>query len=179
MLVCLFGRSGSGKTTQSNLLKERKGFKEIVSYTTRDKREGEVDGVDYNFVTKEKFEELCREGKMLEYTSYNNNYYGTPDHNYSEEDWIAVVDIVGVCNLKRYLGEAVVAIGLEVDRDTSYNRCVKRDSLADMDSLNARINKDEQLFSNLAVADYTVNAEQEVESVYSEIESILEGHREC
>lgn len=65
MLVCLVGRSGSGKTTISRMLTEHDDFKEIVSYTTRKARDGEVDGVDYHFLDSNKFKEMYKEDKML------------------------------------------------------------------------------------------------------------------
>jgi guanylate kinase len=49
-----------------------------ISMTTRSPREGEVDGKDYFFVTKQEFEQAIKENKMLEYATYVNNYYGTP-----------------------------------------------------------------------------------------------------
>ena len=53
-------------------------FQYSVSMTTRAQRPGEVDGVDYFFRTREEFEELIRQGQMLEYAEYVDNYYGTP-----------------------------------------------------------------------------------------------------
>ena len=53
-------------------------FQYSVSMTTRPQRPGEVDGVDYFFRTREEFEELIRQGQMLEYAEYVGNYYGTP-----------------------------------------------------------------------------------------------------
>ena len=53
-------------------------FQYSVSMTTRAQRPGEVDGVDYFFRTREEFEELIRQGQMLEYAEYVGNYYGTP-----------------------------------------------------------------------------------------------------
>lgn len=49
-----------------------------VSATTRQPREGEIDGISYHFISKDEFEKMINNNEMLEYAMYNNNYYGTP-----------------------------------------------------------------------------------------------------
>lgn len=79
ILVLYTGSSGVGKgTIMAELLKRDPSIKLSVSNTTRDPREGEIDGVHYNFVTKEQFEELIDSNGYLEYAKYCDNYYGTP-----------------------------------------------------------------------------------------------------
>ncbi len=78
-LIVISGPSGTGKGTVLNEVFQRNPhLKYSVSATTRAPREGEVDGVQYHFITKADFEEMIRNGKMLEYTIYCDNYYGTP-----------------------------------------------------------------------------------------------------
>ena len=79
ILVLYTGSSGVGKgTIMAELLKRDPSIRLSVSNTTRDPREGEIDGVHYNFVTKEQFEELIKDNGYLEYAEYCGNYYGTP-----------------------------------------------------------------------------------------------------
>ena len=79
MLVLYTGSSGVGKgTIMQELLKRDKNIRLSVSNTTRPPREGEIDGVHYNFVTKEQFESLIQKDGYLEYAEYCGNYYGTP-----------------------------------------------------------------------------------------------------
>jgi guanylate kinase len=80
ILIVLSGPSGVGKGTVRKAIFSRPDttFEYSISATTRKPREGEVDGVDYFFKTKEEFEQLIREGKLLEYAEYVGNYYGTP-----------------------------------------------------------------------------------------------------
>ncbi|QYA49294.1 guanylate kinase [Nosocomiicoccus ampullae] len=80
LLIVLSGPSGVGKGTVRKALfdDEETNFKYSISMTTRDKREGEVDGVDYFFKTHEEFEELIEQDKFIEYAKYVGNYYGTP-----------------------------------------------------------------------------------------------------
>ena len=78
LLIVVSGPSGCGKgTILAEILKDEKFFYSI-SATTRNPRPGEVDGVNYHFLTKEKFENLIETDGMLEYASYCDNYYGTP-----------------------------------------------------------------------------------------------------
>src|SRR5699024_2693253 len=80
LLIVLSGPSGVGKGTVRKALfdDEETNFKYSISMTTRDKREGEVDGVDYFFKTHEEFEKLIEQDKFIEYAKYVGNYYGTP-----------------------------------------------------------------------------------------------------
>ena len=79
MLVLYTGSSGVGKgTIMQELLKRDKNIRLSVSNTTRPPREGEIDGVHYNFVTKEQFKSLIQKDGYLEYAEYCGNYYGTP-----------------------------------------------------------------------------------------------------
>ena len=79
ILVILSGPSGSGKDTVLNKLCEcDPDVKVSVSMTTREKRDDEIDGVHYYFVTREYFEKKISENRMLEYAEYAKNYYGTP-----------------------------------------------------------------------------------------------------
>ncbi|MCD8025959.1 MAG: guanylate kinase [Clostridiales bacterium] len=77
--VLYSGSSGVGKgTIMAELLKRDPSIRLSVSNTTRSPREGEIDGVHYNFVTKEQFKKLIDEDGYLEYAQYCDNYYGTP-----------------------------------------------------------------------------------------------------
>ena len=79
LLIVFSGPSGVGKgSVLSRVLGRRKNLKLSVSYTTRSPRKGEIDGVNYHFVTKKEFFDIVDSGKMLEYAEYCGNYYGTP-----------------------------------------------------------------------------------------------------
>lgn len=80
LLIVLSGPSGVGKGTVRKELfsQEDTAFEYSISMTTRKPREGEVDGVDYFFRSREDFEELISQNKLLEWAEYVGNYYGTP-----------------------------------------------------------------------------------------------------
>ena len=93
-LLVLSGPSGAGKgTVIGELMRRRSDVCFSVSATTRDPRPGEVDGVNYFFVTKDKFRQMIEEGQMLEYAQYVSNYYGTP-RAYVEEKLNAGMNVV-------------------------------------------------------------------------------------
>jgi len=77
--LIVIGPSGVGKsvliTHLTNKYKDCFGFS--VSFTTRDPREGEVDGKSYNFISKEQFEFMIKEDSFVEYCEVHGNYYGT------------------------------------------------------------------------------------------------------
>lgn len=79
LLLIFSGPSGSGKgTVMQELFDNSTNLVMSVSATTRDPRPGDIDGVHYFFISREEFEEMIREDKLLEYAEYSGNYYGTP-----------------------------------------------------------------------------------------------------
>jgi guanylate kinase len=84
-LIVVSGPSGAGKSTlRRAALDAIPGLAYSVSATTRPPREGEVDGREYIFVSREKFEEWIREGYFLEWAEYSGNLYGTPEPRVDE-----------------------------------------------------------------------------------------------
>ena len=78
-LIVISGASGVGKgTVLGIMMKKRKDLSFSVSATTRPPRPGEIDGVHYYFISREKFEEMIVQGAFLEYDAHAANYYGTP-----------------------------------------------------------------------------------------------------
>ena len=79
MLVLFSGPSGVGKDTVLDIiLGKDECLQRSVSLTTREKRSGEINGVDYYFITKEEFSQMIDDGQVLEYAQYGENIYGTP-----------------------------------------------------------------------------------------------------
>ncbi|MEG0164791.1 guanylate kinase [Anaerorhabdus sp.] len=83
LLIVLSGPSGVGKGTVLKEFIDNPSLKLAysVSMTTREKRPGEVDGVNYNFVSRDEFETAIKNGELLEYAEFVGNYYGTPLKN--------------------------------------------------------------------------------------------------
>ena len=75
-MIILTGASASGKTVTALELQKRFGLVKAITTTTREKRVGETDGVEYFFITKEEFKKRLTENKFVEHSLYNDNFYG-------------------------------------------------------------------------------------------------------
>ena len=107
-LITLTGASASGKDFLLNkVLESNKDIKPIISFTTRPQREGEVDGVEYNFITLEQLTELYNNDKVVEYNTIHGVwYYGITKDSINTDGndvYLAIVDVDGVVTLNQYL----------------------------------------------------------------------------
>ncbi len=136
-LIVLSGFAGVGKgTVLRSLFETQEGYAYSVSATTRSPRPGEVDGVHYFFVTKERFEEMIRNNELLEHASYVGNYYGTPK-SYVEKkleegfDVILEIEVLGALEIKKKVPDAVLIYMLPPDAKTLYQRLKGRGTETD------------------------------------------------
>lgn len=112
-LVVVSGFSGAGKgTVLAQVLARRPDLYFSVSFTTRAPREGEQDGVNYHFVTREEFQARIGRGEFLEYAEYVGNYYGTSMQVIREKlergiDVVLEIEIQGAAKVREKLPEAV------------------------------------------------------------------------
>lgn len=93
ILTVVSGFSGAGKGTIIKELRKKYEYELSISATTRQPRKGDVDGVDYFFKTREEFEQMIEEHKLIEWAEYVGNYYGTPKE-YVEEQLKAGKDVL-------------------------------------------------------------------------------------
>jgi guanylate kinase len=112
-MVVVSGPAGSGKGTVNAELLKTGDFVYSVSATTRAPRPGEVDGVNYHFITEEDFRTRIAEGGMLEYTQYCGNFYGTPKKEAEEvlasgKHLILEIEVDGAMQVKSRYPEAVL-----------------------------------------------------------------------
>lgn len=113
LIIVISGPAGSGKGTVNAHLLATGDFAYSVSATTREPRPGEADGVNYYFVSKEDFRKRIAEGRMLEYTEYCGNYYGTPKEEALRvieggKNLILEIEVEGAMNIKREYPEAIL-----------------------------------------------------------------------
>ena len=133
LLFILSGPSGVGKGTVRKALFESEGteLKYSVSMTTRQMRQGEQEGVDYFFRTREEFEEKIAAGEMLEYAEYVGNYYGTPldyvnktlDEGY---DVFLEIEVLGAMKVKEKVPEGIFIFLTPPDLAELKSRIVNR-----------------------------------------------------
>ncbi len=114
-MIVLVGESASGKSSIEKHLVENYGYNKIVSYTTRQPREGEVNGVDYNFVTVEQFCKLKGEGFFAETAVYNNWHYGIAKEDCTD-DKVAVLTPHGLRQISKLSGINIIAFYISVPR---------------------------------------------------------------
>jgi guanylate kinase len=107
LLFIVSAPSGTGKTTLvERLVKITPNLRMSRSYTSRAARDGERDGVDYNFITREQFERMARENEFLEWADIYSNYYGTAAADTEEllaggEDVVLVIDVQGARQVRK------------------------------------------------------------------------------
>lgn len=132
LLVVLSGPSGVGKGTVCKALRKRgTQLKYSISATTRKPREGEIDGVHYFFKTREQFEQMIKQEKLLEWAEYVGNCYGTPVDYVREslecgEDVILEIEVQGALQVKKKFPEALFIFLAPPDLDELKNRIVGR-----------------------------------------------------
>ena len=133
ILIVFSGPSGVGKGTvrQEIFSTPDHKFEYSVSMTTRAQRPGEVDGKDYFFRSREEFEELIRNGQMLEYAEYVGNYYGTPLTYVNETldkgiDVFLEIEVQGALQVKKKVPDAVFIFLTPPDLNELQERLVGR-----------------------------------------------------
>ena len=131
-MVILSSPSGVGKTTLTKKIQQKyHSFKISVSHTTRPPRSNEIDGVDYHFVSKKKFENLISENKFYEYAKIFENYYGTLKENVDNviktNDLLFDIDWQGTKQLSKFKSLKLIKIYLITDsKNELKKRLIKR-----------------------------------------------------
>ena len=162
LLIVLSGPSGVGKGTVRKALFEmpEQEFVYSVSMTTRAPRPGEVDGVDYYFVSKEEFERQIAAGNLLEYAEFVGNYYGTPKDKVEEQlnkgkEVILEIEVNGAFQVREKCKDAVFIFLVPPTRRALYERLKSRGTECE-ERILARINKANKEFKLAHQYDYIV-----------------------
>lgn len=146
ILVVISGFSGAGKGTLIKAMLERHhNYALSISATTRKPREGEEDGREYFFVTRERFEQMIEEGQLIEYAQYVNNYYGTPRQYVFQQmadgkDVILEIEIQGALKIKERFPEALLLFVTPPSADELKRRLVGRGTET-MDVIDQRLHR--------------------------------------
>ncbi len=113
VLTVVSGFSGAGKGTLMKALLNKYDYQLSISATTRNPREGEVDGREYFFLTRDAFESMIKNDQLIEYAEYVGNYYGTPKAYVEEQlelgkDVILEIEIQGALKVKELFPDALL-----------------------------------------------------------------------
>lgn len=178
LLVIISGPSGVGKGTIRKALFNvpDNNFCYSVSMTTRKPRDGEVDGQDYFFVSREEFERRIKENGFLEYAEFVGEYYGTPldyiDKQMSEgKEVIVEIEVQGALQVKERLPEAVFVFIVPPSRKALVERLKNRGTDSDS-KIKKRIDKAESEYSLAYKYDYIV-VNDDVENAADRIYAII------
>lgn len=168
-MIVLSGASASGKTEVAKMLASKYGITKVITTTTRAMRQGEVNGRDYFFVTKEEFLEMQKRGEFVETTVYNGNFYGSLKSQISNNKCI-VADPEGLKAYTALKDKNIVTFFLNAAENTRMFRMLLRgDKKEDAER---RIENDKTIFAieKFGYVDFQINSEtQSIEEVTDEI----------
>ncbi|PAD21049.1 guanylate kinase [Terribacillus saccharophilus] len=179
ILFILSGPSGVGKgTVRKALFEQDTHLRYSISMTTRNMRPGERDGVDYFYKSKEEFERLIGQNKLLEYASYVDNYYGTP-RDYVEEtleaghDVFLEIEVQGALQVKENFPQGVFIFLIPPSLEELKNRIVGRGTETP-ELVKNRLNAARDEIEMMDAYDYVVVNDQ-LNHAVSKIQSIVQS----
>ena len=165
ILIVLSGFSGAGKgTVVKNLMKKYDEYVLSISMTTREPREGEQDGVEYFFRTREEFEKTIAQNGLIEYAEYCGNYYGSP-RAYIEENLeagrnvILEIEIQGALKIREQYPESLLLFITPPNADELERRLVGRGTET-MEVIEERLSRAVEESEGIEAYDYIVVNDQ-------------------
>ncbi len=185
LLIVISGPSGVGKDTVIDRMKERQiPVHFVVTATTRPPRKGEVDGVDYFFLSPDKFAEMINQDELLEYAIVYNDYKGIPKEQVrqalaSGKDVVMRIDVQGAARIRTLSPDAVLIFLTTQDEEEMVRRLRIRKSETP-EGLNLRIAMARQELKRINEYDYVVvNRDNELDETVDTIAAIIhaEHHR--
>jgi len=177
IMVILSSPSGVGKTTITKKIQQKyQSFKISVSHTTRTPRSNEVDGVDYHFISHEKFDELVKQNKFYEYAKIFDNFYGTlkesVDSTIKKNDIIFDIDWQGTQQLSKFKNLKLIKIFLiPSNKSELKKRLIKRNQNT-LEEIEKRFNSFDKDIKNWVDYDYVI-INKNLEVCFKQIESII------
>jgi guanylate kinase len=150
--IILVGRAASGKDYIRKKF-EARGFRYAVSYTTRPPREGEIDGVDYIFISQEEAQEMIENDDFYEYVEFNGWIYGTTRDQF-DEDHVFIMTPSGLAHLDEDSRKKSFVIFIDIDEAVRRERMAIRNMPGD--SVDRRIEADRKDFENFTNYDIRI-----------------------
>lgn len=178
LLIVLSGPSGVGKGTVRKELftQPDTNYEYSVSMTTRNPREGEVDGSDYFFKSRDEFEQLIEEGRLLEYAEYVGNYYGTPlDYVNATldagRDVFLEIEVVGAAQVRKQVPDGLFIFLAPPSLSALEDRLIGRGTES-ADVIKSRVMKAREELEMMNLYDYVVEND-EVQNACDRINAIV------
>ena len=181
LLIIMSGPSGAGKgRVRNELLKRRPGIHYGISATTREKRPGEVDGVNYYFLSKEEFLRRVERGGFVEWAEVYGNYYGTPRQPMEEylaagRDVIIEKDIQGAQSLKAIYPDAVYVFILPPSLEELRRRITARGTESEQ-ARNQRLASASDELSYIGTYDYAI-VNDDLQQAVDQLEAIFTAEK--
>ena len=181
VMVILSSPSGVGKTTITKKLQQKyPNFKISISHTTRKPRSNEIDGIDYTFVSKDKFEKLIKNQEFYEYAKIFENYYGTLKKNIDQlikkNDVLFDIDWQGTKQLSKFANLNLIKIYLLTDSKKELKkRLLKRDQNT-KEEVEKRFKAFDEDVKHWKDYDYIV-INKNLEICFKQIEKIILNHK--
>lgn len=180
-LIVLSSPSGGGKSTLANYLMTL--YPEIrfsVSCTTRKKREGEIDGKDYFFLTKEEFEEKVGNGEFAEYEQIFGNYYGTlkseiKKHLNSGNSILFDVDVKGAVSLRKNFPDDTILIFIYPPSFDELKRRLEKRSTESEDELNIRLERAKEELTYQEKFDHAI-LNDVLKTAFDDLEKVIKAN---
>lgn len=179
LLIVLSGPSGVGKGTIRKAIfeQEENNLEYSISMTTRKKRKGEIDSSDYFFRTKEQFEDLIKNGGLLEYAEYVGNYYGTPLDYVNQtlasgKDVFLEIEVQGALQVREKMPEGIFIFLTPPDLKELKSRIVNRGT-DESNVIESRMEKAIEEINLMQHYDYAVENDK-VENAVTKIKNIIE-----
>lgn len=190
MLVILSGVSGAGKDTiKKELIKRMENVISLPSFTSRKPREGEEEGVQYHFITKEEFKEKIKNGELYEYDIHHENYYGTSRKLMNEKIQsgkiiVKDIEVNGTENLIKTLKNEtkLVTIFLKVDKEELKHRLINRGDDLSESEMELRLSRLQYEESKISLYDYVIkndDLEKTVQIIMTIIKNETRLEKEC
>jgi guanylate kinase len=182
LMFVLSSPSGAGKTTLSRLLMDRmSGLRMSVSITTRSMRPGEVEGKDYHFVDKARFEEMVTQQELLEWATVFDNRYGTPRPPVEAalsagQDVLFDIDWQGTQQLREKARADVVSVFILPPSAADLERRLHTRAQDSDEVIRGRMSRASHEMSHWAEYDYIV-INRDVDEAFAEVQSILKAER--
>ncbi|NQT48044.1 MAG: guanylate kinase [Chloroflexi bacterium] len=183
LFFVLSGSSGAGKDAVLNRMRELGyPFHYVVTVTTRPRRAAEKDGIDYYFTSESRFQEMVRQGELLEWAQVYGNYYGVPKQQVRQaleegKDAIVRVDVQGAATIRNAVPQAVLIFLTTASVEDYEERLRQRKTESDTE-LKLRIDSIGEETKSLLIFDYIVmNRQGQLDTAVSDIALIITAEK--